>query len=411
MRPAQHNFEEDSVRGFQAAFGRALPTHVSTGPGRVNLIGEHTDYNGLPVFPMALTLGVQVHFRPRNHSLIRVANENPDFQPREFSVSSSISPSPPGDWGNYLKAPCQALARRFGPLSGMDVFVRSSLPVASGLSSSSALVIAMGQALLAANGHSLPTLDMAQEMARAERYTGTQGGGMDQAISLGGLAGHACRIEFDPLTLTQTPIPPDWRFLVAHSLVRAEKSGQAQNAYNLRTRECARALGEVRVALARHLGPEALEFGFPEMTGRIPLMPLLDLAGEHLTGPLLKRFRHVVTEAQRVYGAESAMQEAAPHRFGRLMDESHASLRDDYEVSSPELDALVAQAKDAGALGARLTGAGFGGCVVILTDQAGVSRISDALTRGYYEDRGLAKPSDGVLFEAEAADGAQVRSL
>jgi N-acetylgalactosamine kinase len=427
---AKKGLEEErvsAVAAFRHAFPGETPTHLSRAPGRVNLIGEHTDYNGLPVFPMALLREVRIPFRPREDAVVRFANPDPEFPPRAFALSREIEKEEPGDWGNYLKAPCQALVRRLGPLRGMDAFLTSSVPVASGLSSSSAVVIAVGRAVLHANGAQVPTLDLAEEMARAERYTGTQGGGMDQAISLGAVEGHASRIEFSPLRMYQTPVPTGWRFVVGHTLVRAEKSGQAQAAYNRRRTECGEALEGIAAVLGVP-GPQRGAHGEsdPARTGGAAgseiltysrllaahgMDDLLALATRHLPSPLLQRFRHVVTEAGRVYGAEAAMREADILTFGALMDASHESLREDYEVSSPELDRLVGLAREAGAAGARLTGAGFGGCMVALAEEARVRDVLRSMEEGYYRARGYRGPLSEVLFLAEPSGGASVLAL
>ena len=393
---------------FREAFDGEDPSHLSRAPGRVNLIGEHTDYNNLPVFPMALRQEIRVLFRPRDDATVRFANLDAEFPPRSFPLSHDIPREGAGDWGNYLKAPCQALTRRLGPLRGMDALLASTLPVASGLSSSSALVIAVGRALLSANRTEIPTLELAEEMARAERYTGTQGGGMDQAISLGAVAGRASRIEFDPLRMFESAVPPGWRFVVAHTLVRAEKSGGAQAAYNRRREECAEALATLGPVLTPD--PAAHSPTYPELLARIPLKELLPLAEAHLSPNLLPRFRHVVTEAARVYEAEEAMHRGDLLTFGILMDASHESLRNDYEVSSPELDRLVALARKGGAAGARLTGAGFGGCVVALTEDRYLDRVFSSL-EGYYRNLGSTDLLPRVLFLAEPSGGAAIQPL
>ncbi|MCJ7628406.1 MAG: galactokinase [Longimicrobiales bacterium] len=413
----------DLIVAFRRSFQGESPTHFSRAPGRVNLIGEHTDYNGLPVLPMALRQEIRILFSPRSDATIRVANRAGEFGLREFSLSADIPPDSPGDWANYLKAPCQALARRFGKargdpaLQGFDALVSSTLPIASGLSSSSALVIAMGQALLHANQLALPTLEFAEAMAGAERYTGTQGGGMDQAISVGARAGHASRIEFGPLRMFETPVPSDWRFVVAHTLVRAEKSGPAQKAYNLRTQECREALEIVRGALGEtDLFPggganQDPAIGYPQLLERICTQELVELGENRLDGTLLKRFRHVVTEGARVYDAEQALKRGDRLTFGLLMNASHESLRDDYEVSSSELDLLVELARGAGAAGARLTGAGFGGCAVALAAPNRLDAVLAALEEGYYRSRDLPTSLGQLLFVAEASDGASVREI
>jgi galactokinase len=251
-------------------------------------------------------------------------------------------------------------------------------------------------------------LEFAEEMARAERYTGTQGGGMDQAISAGAVGGHASRIEFHPLRMFHTPVPPDWRFVVAHTLVRAEKSGPAQEAYNRRTQECREALEIVSGALTANDWDAGEPVTYPSLLERLCIQDLVDLGEDLLEGTLLRRFRHVVTEGSRVYDAEHALKRGDGFTFGLLMNGSHQSLREDYEVSSPELDALVELALEAGAAGARLTGAGFGGCMVALTGPENVDAVLEGLEGGYYRTRTLEGPMSDVLFSAEAAEGAHV---
>jgi len=396
---------EAGIDWFREAFDGRSPSHVARAPGRVNLIGEHTDYNGLPVFPMALRQEIRVFFRPRGDDQVQVSNPDSEFRPRSFTLSGEIPRDRPGDWGNYLKAPCQALVRRFGTLRGMDALLTSTVPVASGLSSSSALVIAVGRALLHANTLEVPTLDLAEEMASAERYTGTQGGGMDQAISLGAVEGHASRIEFEPLRMFETPVPPGWHFVVGHTMVRAEKSGPAQAAYNRRRLEC----GEALDLLEAPLGSTG-RGTYAELLERHSLPDLLSLGQEHLPPPLLQRFRHVVTEGARVYQAEEAMQKGDLLTFGILMDASHESLRADYEVSSPELDRMVELAREGGAAGARLTGAGFGGCMVALADDARLPSVVSSL-EVYFRERGVDGDLSQALFLAEPAGGAEILTL
>lgn len=405
------------TKAFRGQFPGRPPSLFSRAPGRVNLIGEHTDYNGLPVLPMALRQEIRLILAPRQDQQIHVANVEPEFGHREFVISLDIPPSPAGDWANYVKAPCQALARRFAAaegsggairnLRGFDAVVSSTLPVASGLSSSSALVIAVGRALMAVNGVDLPTLEFAEEMAQGERYSGTQGGGMDQAISAGAREGHASRIEFNPLRMFETQVPSAWAFVVAHSLVRAEKSGKAREAYNRRTLECREAL----TLMAAALGPEGEPLTYPRILELMCMEDLLDLAKRSLRGDLLRRFRHVVTEGSRVYDAEHALRREDLLTFGLLMNASHVSLRDDYEVSSPELDQLVELALEGGAAGARLTGAGFGGCIVALAQRAQAEEVISALEEGYFRGRTPKASLSDALFLAEPAGGASVHPL
>jgi galactokinase len=394
--------------GVVPAFARrhgGPPRLVAAAPGRVNLIGEHVDYCGLPVFPMAIQRGITIAAGPRADRAMRIANLDPRFEPREFVLDSDIPPQGPGDWANYVQAAAQALVRRYGALRGVDAVVASDLPIAAGLSSSSALVVAVAVTVLAANAVAYEPLELMDLLAQGERYVGVAGGGMDQAISLGGRAGHAAQIAFSPLRLSHVVLPTDWRFVVAWSLVHAEKSGAARRAYNERTRETA----EGRDIVVRRLGLSPAT-SYAELLAAQPLATLLDAASA-LPHPLGPRFRHVVSEATRVGEAVAAVARGDLATFGRLLDASHTSLRDDYEVSSPELDRLVAIAREAGAAGARLTGAGFGGCVVAVTGRGHVAEVLRALEREYYSLQNVSGPRDAYLFIAEASDGATVRRL
>src|SRR3989442_2186315 len=335
--------------------------HVVRAPGRVNLIGEHIDYCGLPVLPMAIGRSVRIAFHPRADRETRLVNRDPRFTPSVFTVNDSIPPAPAGDWSNYARAAAQTLAQRFPDLRGIDALVESDLPIAAGLSSSSAIVVATALAILHANGVPVPSLELMELLARAERYVGTAGGGMDQAIILGAQTGCASRIDFHPLRLTPTAVPAGWQFIVAWSMVHAEKSGAARQGYNERTRQCDEARRLVATLLER---PENTTY--PALLAAASVEELLDLAGATLSGVLARRFRHVVTEGTRVRQAEAAMAAGELPAFGALLDASHRSLRDDYEVSCAELDQLVELAREAGAAGARLTGAGFGGSIVAL---------------------------------------------
>ena len=177
-------------------------SHMVRAPGRVNLVGEHIDYCGLPVLPMAIQRSVRIAFHPRADREIRLTNRDARFPPSAFTVNAEIPPAPAGDWSNYPRAAAHALVQRFPNLRGVDAQVDSDLPVAAGLSSSSALVVATALALLHANRASVPLLELMDLLARGERYVGTAGGGMDQAIILGAQAGCASRIDSHPLRLT-----------------------------------------------------------------------------------------------------------------------------------------------------------------------------------------------------------------
>jgi galactokinase len=403
-RPAAACWEgmhEDLHRAFQGAFGR-LPTHRARAPGRVNLIGEHTDYNGLPVLPMAIQRAVQVACAARNDGRVRLVNADARrYAAREFGLSREIAPLERGDWANYVQAAAQELARQGLIERGMDAFVTGDVPPAAGLSSSSATVVAATLALLAANERTVAREELMELTARAERYVGVQSGGMDQAISLGGRAGHALRIDFEPLRTRAVRVPDEWRFVIANSRVGAEKAGRARAAYNARVAEC-------RAALEGLLA-NPLAASWPRtwrgLVEDVPQAQLLAAGEGALEGDLLRRFRHVVTEGARVRQAVEALERDDRARFGRLMNDSHASLRDDYDVSCQELDDLVDIACDSGADGARLTGAGFGGCIVALASRETADPLQDALRKRFFRTT-PAQPGD--LFVALPSDGARV---
>ncbi len=397
---------------FDGHFGTGLPTSAAPAgflvraPGRVNLIGEHTDYNLLPVFPMAIQYGVTVRVRTRDDALVRFANADERFGPVEFRLAPWIAPSSPGHWGNYLKAAAQAVVTNHGATKGIDAMVAGDMPVAAGLSSSSALVVAAGLALLEANGVTVERRQLMDEFAAAEAYVGTRGGGMDQAISLAAQAGMACRIDFAPLRLEPVMVPGDWAFVVASSLVPAQKSGAAQATYNRRTTECREALAQMNEALSG-----TTPRSYQGLVKDHQATKLVERARVVLSRPLLERFRHVVTEAERVEQAVDAMRDADIDEFGRLMRASHQSLRHDYQVSAQKLDQLVDIAMTAGARGARLTGAGLGGCIVALTTKAKAAVLLSVFQERFYFPAIGRAGSPRELFVAAPSAGASVTTL
>ncbi|HYD48701.1 MAG TPA: galactokinase [Terriglobales bacterium] len=464
------------------AFG-AAPAYLVRAPGRVNLIGEHTDYNGLPVMPMAVDRDVRIAVTPRSDATVRLANVAA-FGPRTFELSDTIPPFDSGDWGNYVKAAAQGMVQHARLRSGADLLVDGNVPAGAGLSSSSALVVASSLALLAANQVEIPHTTLAELLPQAERYVGTMSGGMDQTISLLGRAGHALRIDFFPVRFRPVPLPAEYSWLVCHSLVHAEKSGGARDAYNRRVLECQ--LGCLLLELSlpqatklQRLGdlprnghtvraeePEGRLEAKATWASRRGLRPLLSpngsfspltlhpLAGyaavlasrledrpasieeiaaafapgdrdllQRLTqladaagvcGPYapVRRVRHVLGEADRVEQAEVALRAGDVATFGALMNDSHRSCRDDYEISCAELEELVTIARHHGALGARLTGAGFGGCTVNLVAEQDLAQLIDSLDRHFYAPRSIPEEQlPQCRFALEPAAGAEVIRL
>ena len=442
---------------FDAAFAGATPTHLVEAPGRVNLIGEHTDYNGFPVMPLALTRAVRVLLRPRDDNRVNLTSP---FGDRTFTVGKAIPPSKMGDWVNYVKAAHQGLAGHLPHQTwkGFDGAILGDVPPGGGLSSSSALVVASAFALMAANGVSLPRPELADLMANAERYVGTAGGGMDQAVCIQAEEGCALKIDFFPLRTRAVPIPAGASVVVANSLIVAEKTGEARLKYNRRPMECRLATRLVASALERQTGrdlSDVIRLGdlaeartgmdLAELEGTVlgdilhegPYtgheiamalgvdLPLLEEAiltmpdGTVFPEPedgfrLHERVRHVFTEGARVNAAADALESGDLPKVGRLMNQSHASCRDDYGISTPELDTLVETMREAGAFGARLTGAGFGGCAVALIPSEIEAEFIGRVRTGYYEDYlKLSYPPKGltwddVLFATKAGKGASV---
>lgn len=362
-------------------------------PGRVNLIGEHIDYHGLAVLPMALRRRIRVDFQPRSDRLIRAVSE--PYGAREFEWTAALAPAEPGDWENYLRAAAQTVERKWGVGRGVDATITSDLPPAAGLSSSSALLVAFTLALLHANHLQPAFAELMEVLPEGEHFVGTRGGGMDHAASLASVEGCASLIEFQPLSVRPVPVPSGWAFLVAHSLKTAEKSGPVREQYNAR----------------RRAGSKALErLGFPSYQAAIGGRTFADLgamAAERLPTPEERdSFLHVTSEALRVRQGVSAMERGDAENFGRRLLESHASLRDRLKVSCPELDRLVDAAMASGALGARLTGAGFGGCAVVLCRKEELAAVRGGLQRRFYAGRAefderrhliAAEPGPGAL--------------
>lgn len=319
-------------------------------PGRVNLIGEHIDYHGLPVLPMALRQRVEISFETRPDALIRASSGG--YGARQFEWHGVLEPVEAGDWENYLRAAALAVSRKWGVGRGIEASVTSNLPAAAGLSSSSALMVAFTLALLRANGWSAGFEELMEILPEGERFVGTRGGGMDHAAIMASREGHASLVSFQPMAVRHVPIPRDWIFLVADSGVRAEKSGAARERYNA-----------VRHSLAAAA--------------------------------------HIASESARVAAAVAAMEADDAFAFGRILLESHESLRDGLAVSHPELDRIVGCAMEAGALGARLTGAGFGGSVVALSKRAQAAAVRSALARWNVFE---AEPGGGALGQASDRD-------
>ncbi|MFQ6057568.1 MAG: galactokinase [Anaerolineae bacterium] len=379
---------------FVAAFGTE-PAAGFRSPGRVNLIGEHTDYNEGFVLPIALDRDIWLLVRPRDDALIRLHNVNPEFAPCEFAISQRIPPGPPGDWSNYVRGAAQRLAQAFGPLKGMDALAAgegpTALPRGAGVSSSSALTVVVAIALAALNRLSVPPKEMAQLTAEAEWYIGTRGGMMDQFVALLGRRDHALFLDARTLETDLVPIPTGYVLLLVDT---GERHNNVRGHYNVRVAETRLAAALLSVPALRDAGLEAVA-SLPERI-RLDQVPAGVL--DNVPIPSVRelrvqaRARHVVTENARVIATVAALKRGDMESVGLLLVQAHKSLSQDYEASCPAADALVeALIEVPGVLGARLTGAGWGGYVLALVTE---DSLDGVLTR--FPDAILCRSGDGA---------------
>lgn len=336
--------QEDLQEEFKKIFA-ASPEYVTRAPGRVNLIGEHTDYNEGLVLPMAIDRTISIAARRRNDRTVRMLALDFDSARSEFSLDD-IQPNPICAWSNYVRC----VARMLGPnLAGVDMLIHGNVPIGSGLSSSAALEVCAAVTFRKLNELKIGNLELARICQRAENeFVGVHSGIMDQFVSLFAREDHALLLDCRDMSYEQVALPRGGAIVVCDT---KKRRSLVDSEYNTRRTECVNA---VKLLGLRSLREAALT----------------DL--KRLSGVLERRARHVVTENERVKRAVVACQASDLAALGQLLNESHASLRDDYEVSCAELDAMVEVAqKQVGCYGARLTGAGFGGCTVNLVD-AGV---------------------------------------
>jgi len=378
--------DERVVASFRERFGGA--PRVFSAPGRVNLIGEHTDYNDGFVLPMAIAERTWVAAAPRADRTV-VAHSVEQGELRSFSLDEPFVRRE--NWLDYVEGVARTLVDRGVPLTGAELAVVSEVPVGAGLSSSAALELAVGLALATLAGVSVEAAELARIGQVAENaFVGVRSGVMDQLASALGRAGHALFIDCRSLAATPVPLPDDdTTFLIVDSGV---KHAHAESGYNQRRDECQRAVELVRGSGCDVQSLRDLEVG--ELDGLAELLP----------DPLFRRTRHVVRENARTQAAALVLTRGELAPVGELMNASHASLRDDYEASAPELDHLVDVAqRDDGVLGARLTGGGFGGSALVLVKTEARERVVATLTASYW-DRFRKKAS---FRSARASDGAR----
>ncbi len=380
----------DRVAAVRKAFSEHYwqpAAQVARAPGRVNLIGEHTDYNDGFVLPVAIERDVLVAFTARTdrqvvlHSLD--LNDTADFDLDDIRKDSARL------WSNYARGVARELEAAGVRLRGIDALMQGDVPIGAGLSSSAAVEVAMAVAFLAASAVEMDLVQVALIAQRAEnRFVGMQCGIMDQFISALGQAGHALFIDTRDLSYRAVPLPGEVRVVICDTMTRR---GLVGSAYNERRQQCEEAVRLLREVLP---GVRALRDVTPED---------LERYGDRLPPVVRKRAQHVVSENARVLAAVSALEAGQAAEFGRLMDASHASLRDDYEVSSPELNLMVELARAApGCLGARMTGAGFGGATVNLVHVAEVGAFVEVVSESYRARTGR-KPEITVTAAAAGA--------
>lgn len=323
-------------------------------PGRVNLIGEHIDYLGFPVLPMAVDRHVLLESAPRPDTVIRIASA--EYGVRSFEWTKNPTPWDAGDFGNYAKAAARAVAAKWGIGTGVDGLVTGTLPASAGLGSSSALLIAVTLALLRANGIA-PRMSALMDAPINQIWEGTE-----TAACLAGRRGCALWVSLAPLRMEPEPIPEDWAFFVAHSLRRPERSGPAWEEFRTRRQ------------LASRGDREAL--------------------------------RHALSERARVEDAVYAMRRRGIDEFGRILYDSHCSLRDELKVSCEAADRVVEACRSSGACGARIVGSGFGGYVLALCERRNVKETMARLDRDYFGGRTKRFEFPDYLMQVEAGDGA-----
>ena len=373
-------------QSFHAIYG-TKPEVVVRAPGRVNLIGEHTDYNDGFVLPAAIDRSISFAGRKRDDRVVGV--HSLDFSASvEFSLDD-IQKDSRNSWSNYVRGVSKYLEQDGHQLAGADMVFGGNVPREAGLSSSAAVEV--GTAALWKNLLHLdvdPVYLVKLSRKAENQFVGVPCGIMDQFISALGRENHALFLDCRDLSYRHVPLRDNVKIVVCNSGV---KRALAQSEYEVRLNQCRQAVAQIastglEVKSLRDVGPADLE-----------------AARSVLSGTLFRRARHIVTENHRVLEAVKVLESGDIERFGQLMNASHESLRDDYEVSSKELDVLVELAwKQPGVLGARMTGAGFGGCTVNLVREDAAEDFAKAVRQGYQDALGL----KAEIYICKASQGA-----
>jgi galactokinase len=373
------------ARHFEELF--VAQPRIFRAPGRVNLIGEHTDYNDGFVMPCAIEFSTLVAISPRSDWKLVIRSE--EF-PEQFEFDSANLPARgQGNWCDYVAGVAVMLQQAGGVIPGANLLVRGEVPIGAGLSSSAAVEVASALALMSVAGMQFPMPDVARLCQRAENeFIGARVGIMDQFISCLGKAGHALLLDCRSLEYKLVPIPDSVRLVVCNTMVKHEHAG---GEYNRRREECER-------------GVKTLSQWYPDIHAlRDISVEQLELHEKDLPPLIYKRCSHVVHENQRVLDGASCLAAGDLSGFGKLMRESHNSLRDLYEVSCRELDVMVELAEGLpGSWGGRMTGGGFGGCTVNLVNAADAPAFAREIAARYQKAHAITPD----VYICSAADGA-----
>jgi galactokinase len=379
------NHAAELRRAFQARW--ATTPRIFRAPGRVNLIGEHTDYNDGFVMPAAIEFSTWVAGAGRPDRVLGIYSENfGDL--REFPLDDT-APQRLNHWTDYVRGVAITLERAGYRLRGTNLLIRGAVPIGGGLSSSAAVEVASAFALLGVAGRTLDRAQIAKLAQRAENeFVGMWCGIMDQFICCHAMAGHALMLDCRSLEFQMAPLPAGVRMVVGNTMVRHELAG---GEYNRRRADCQEGVRHMTRIL-------------PQIHAlRDVTLAELEHYGRDLPDAVFRRCRHVITENTRVEQAANALKQGNLAAFGRLMAESHASLRDDYEVSCKELDTMVDIAvRQPGVIGSRMTGGGFGGCTINLVREDHVAGFCETVSRAYKEETG----KQPVMYVTNAAGGA-----
>jgi galactokinase len=352
---------------FLAVYGTS-PSGLFRAPGRVNLIGEHTDYNDGFVMPVAIDFSCYSAIRSRSDRTLSVYSQQ--FQENiEFNLDRLVGPSKK-HWSDYVRGVAAVLRDEGYPLKGADLLIDGQVPIGSGLSSSASIEVSSALALTSLGGITVPLGTLARLCQRAENeYTGARCGIMDQFVSCFGRQDQALLLDCRSLEMTYLALPPNVRLVICNTMVRHEL---AAGEYNERRASCERSIEAIRKFLPniRALRDLTLED--------------LEKYGSLLSEIDFRRCRHVITENARVIDAKEALGHVDLARFGQLMYQSHNSLNHDYEVSCRELNLMVSLARNLpGVYGARMTGGGFGGCTINLVEREAVTEFQTSVAQEY----------------------------